>query len=307
MTEVDPSDLRCAEASIHAGEPLAGTAAVARHWLAVEESGAWARKPLRSRGLGELGEQLMGWDEAHPDLRIQLIRQPGRRNRSRRVFHADLETGRLTHATLEDAELAELDPETLFEGGLGSELDGLLHLVCTHGKRDDCCALRGVPVYLALAEAAAELPASDQPELWQTSHLGGHRFAATLTTLPHGYCLGRVEPDEAPAILAAGGLHRLDRIRGRSAWPKAAQVADHRLRSDLPEGHPARLDPSAVHLREVRESDGGWIVGLELVNMGASAEAHELEVHEMMSPIEHPKSCGDAPVAVPRLLTKVKR
>ncbi|MBO6935017.1 MAG: hypothetical protein JJ863_08575 [Deltaproteobacteria bacterium] len=305
MTEVE-SDLRCAEASIRAGEPLAGTAAVARHWLAIEEPGAWARKPLQSKGLGALGELLTQWDEATPELRIQLIRQPGRRHRSRRVFHADLATGRLTHATLEDDELAALDPESFLGDGLGANFDGLLYLVCTHGKRDDCCALRGVPVYQALAEAAADLPASDQPELWQTSHLGGHRFAATLTTLPHGYALGRVEPDEAEDVLAAGGLHRLDRVRGRSLWPQVAQVADFQLRSSLPADHPARLDPAAVRVREVRESDAGWIVGLELVNMG-SPERHTLEVHQIMSPMEQPKSCGDAPVAVPRLLAKAKR
>lgn len=307
MTEVDLSDLRCAEASDRAGEPLAGTAAEARYWLAIEDPGGWARKPLRSKGLGPLAELLQRWDEAHPALRIQLIRQPGRRHRSRRLFFADLATGRLTHATLDDDEVAALDPETLLAEGLGAELDAPLHLVCTHGKRDDCCALRGVPLYLALADAASELPPGAQPELWQTSHLGGHRFAATMTTLPHGYCLGRVTPDEAEAILAAGGLHRLDRVRGRSLWPKPVQVADHRLRADLPEGHPARLDPGAVRLRELRESGAGWIVGLELVNMGASPEAHELEVQQTMSSIDQPKSCGDAPVPVPRLLSKAHR
>jgi len=303
MTAVD---LRCAEASLRAAEPLAGTAAVARHWLAVEESGAWSRKPLHSKGLGPLSELLTGWDEAAPELRIQLIRRPGRRQRSRRVFHADLETGRLTHATFADDELAALDLETLLTQGFGSKLDGALHLVCTHGKRDDCCALRGVPVYQALADAVAELPAGRQPELWQTSHLGGHRFAATLTTLPHGYCLGRVEPEEAGAILAHGGLHRLDRVRGRSLWPKEVQVADLRLREALPADHPARLDPAAIRFRDLRLSGGGWIVSLELVTMDGS-EAHELEVHEMMPPIEYPKSCGEPPVVVPRLLSKVKR
>lgn len=303
----DLSDLRCAEASARAGEPLAGSAAVARHWLAIEESGAWAPKPLRSRGLGELGELLSGWDEADPSLRIQLIRRPGRRQSSRRLFHADLATGRLTHATLDDDEIASLDPETMAAEGLGSELDALVHLVCTHGKRDDCCALRGVPLYQALAEAIDDLPAESQPELWQTSHLGGHRFAATMTTLPHGYALGRLEPTEAEAILTRGGLHRLDRVRGRSLWPKAAQVADHLLRSGLEEDHPGRLDPSAVRLVGVDELDAGWIVRLELVTMGASPDTHAIEVREQMSPIEQPKSCGDAPVAVPRLLAKVQR
>lgn len=303
----DLSGFRCAEASARAGEPLAGSAAVARHWLAIEEAGAWTRKPLRSRGLGELGERLTVWDEADPSLRIQLIRQPGRRRSSRRVFHADLETGRLTHATLDDEELAALDPETLAREGLGAELDGLLHLVCTHGKRDDCCALRGVPLYQALARAIDELPAEEQPELWQTSHLGGHRFAATMTTLPHGYCLGRVEAQEAEAILAAGGLHRLDRVRGRNLWPKAVQTADHQLRSALAADHPARLDPAAVRLVDVDESGDGWIVGLELVTMGAPPERHSIEVREQMSRTPQPKSCGDDPVAVPRLLAKVHR
>ena len=182
--------------------------------------------------------------------------------------------------------------------------------MCTHGKRDDCCALRGIPLHAALARAARTLPAEARPELWQTSHLGGHRFAATMVTLPHGYCLGRLSPDEASAILARGGLHDLERVRGRCLYPQAAQAADVALRRGLGASSEA-LQPAAVALRELREDDGGWIVRLDLVTMGHSGSTdisttHELQVRSVTSDTQQPKSCGDAAVSVPSLLAKVR-
>lgn len=65
-------------------------------------------------------------------------------------------------------------------------------LVCTHGTRDNCCAVFGVPVYQHLRDLAA----TEEPEwrVWRCSHLGGHRFAPTLVDLPSGRVWGRMSP-----------------------------------------------------------------------------------------------------------------
>jgi hypothetical protein len=53
-------------------------------------------------------------------------------------------------------------------------------LVCTHGVRDACCAIKGRPIAGAVAKALA----SSDVEVLECSHLNGHRFAGTALTLP---------------------------------------------------------------------------------------------------------------------------
>jgi hypothetical protein len=68
-------------------------------------------------------------------------------------------------------------------------------LVCTHGTRDNCCAVLGVPTYQHLRYLAT----TDEPEwrVWRCSHIGGHRFAPTLIDLPSGRFWARITPERA--------------------------------------------------------------------------------------------------------------
>jgi hypothetical protein len=80
-------------------------------------------------------------------------------------------------------------------------------LVCTNGRRDVCCALWGQRFYAA---AAALLP-----NVWQTTHLGGHRFAATAVSLPAAeYFLLRADGPAPNALLSV-------RETGEQAWTVA--------------------------------------------------------------------------------------
>jgi hypothetical protein len=95
-----------------------------------------------------------------------------------------------------------------------------LFLVCTHGRHDACCALRGRPLAQALHHARPD-------RVWETTHLGGDRFAANLLVLPTGELYGRV-----PSLAAAGLADRVDAgevvpglLRGRIGLPPIAQAA----------------------------------------------------------------------------------
>ena len=59
-------------------------------------------------------------------------------------------------------------------------------LVCTHAERDPCCGTDGRALVDALAAAGV-------PDVWECSHLGGHRFAATALVLPTGYLYGHLD------------------------------------------------------------------------------------------------------------------
>lgn len=199
--------------SVEAGQALPGTAPTDREWLFVEQPGDWAPKVALPSPV------------THPGARVQLIRRHGGGSGPGvRVFWAEVSPEGSAFAVRtgvrESVEAAvRVDPADL------AAYDAPLWLVCTHGRRDLCCAERGRPVAAALAAAWPE-------ETWETTHLGGHRFAATLLALPSGITLGRLEPDTAVAACEElrQGRVPLAVTRGRAGTSGLAQAAEHQVR-----------------------------------------------------------------------------
>nr|WP_253942080.1 sucrase ferredoxin [Nocardioides sp. zg-1230] len=100
--------------------------------------------------------------------------------------------------------------------------------VCTHGRHDACCAELGRPVALALASGP------HGAGVWETSHVGGDRFAGNLVVLPRGLYYGGLDPESAQDVAAATarGEVLLEHLRGRSDLPMAVQAADVALRRE---------------------------------------------------------------------------
>jgi hypothetical protein len=102
------------------------------------------------------------------------------------------------------------------------------YLVCTNGARDPCCAIRGPAVAHALDRARPG-------QVYECSHLGGHRFAANVLVLPEGLCFGRLDARSAPLLveeLEAGRLP-LEHLRGRTAYDPEQQAAEILIRGKL--------------------------------------------------------------------------
>lgn len=180
----------------------------------------------------------------------RLHRDPGS---PRRWAVADARPGRevMRWGSFEDdAELADLDP--VRPGGTPSGDPALL--VCTHGRRDACCAQRGWPVVSALTDAYPEWT-------WQCSHVGGDRFAANLVVLPHGLYHGRVVETSAEEVVQSYRAGRIEpaTFRGRSCFPTAVQTAQHHARAALGIDAVDALAP----LRLERLADGAVEVVLE--------------------------------------------
>ena len=206
---------RCSIASAEDSEPLAGTAPTELRYLFVEDPGPWAAKAVEGSGLPE---EVKAHLAALDDTRVQLIRRHGGSDvaEGRRVLTVSCGDGppHLGTTTITD------DRELL--GPLDTVAhDGLLWLVCTNGRRDVCCAEFGRPVARALAERWPQ-------ETWETTHLGGHRFAATFLALPSGITVGRADPTSALAAAEeiAAGRHPWRSSRGRAGFPPEAQVAE---------------------------------------------------------------------------------
>jgi len=240
----------CSEQSCAVGEGLAGTAAEAECWLLLEYADEWKPKAYEQAPLPDSTRSVIdAAARANPGLRVQLVRRAERRlaGEGVKVFLARSTRGQeqLWEFTLPDyASLASIDLSAWAVGSdpfVSAHRTAPLYIVCVHGKRDRCCAQKGMPVYKQLATLRPE-------DTWQTTHLGGHRFAATLTCLPEGLCYGRVEEHEVPALVEAherGELHRLDRYRGRSCDEPAIQAADALLRAELGEVSIDALTPTA--------------------------------------------------------------
>jgi len=130
-----------------------------------------------------------------------------------------------------------------------------LYLVCGNGRRDRCCARHGLLVYNALTAATGS---STEPQVWQCTHVGGHRFAANLLCLPHGLMYGRVRVDGALAILEAHRNSRiyLPNLRGRVCDRLVVQAAEYFLRQQR-----AAYGIDDFRLLDAKElSPGEWMV-----------------------------------------------
>ncbi len=270
------TEARCAELSAAAGESLVATATTAHNWLLVEVRGTWPRDVADLSGLDDAdGDAIRAWLDAVPSSRLLFIRRPGRARDRRLVYvvralDGDTEVRRIELGSA--GELADVDFER--DGG---RIDSQLVLVCGHGTRDACCALRGSAVYGALESLVAP------DELWLTSHQGGHRFAANVLVLPHGIQLGRVSIQEAPRVVGAAlsGRVVLDHYRGRTAYSPREQAAEYAVRE-------------AVGITSLSELALAGDDGRYVRFVSGDGNEHRAAVEEVEGPVV-PASCGAAP------------
>lgn len=201
-----------------------------------------------------------------------LIRRSRMVEEQRNVFLAVPETGLLAHWYLPIDELGALD----FDGIIGGRVNAPrtereLTLVCTNGKRDQCCAIDG----RALVEDLA-----DVSDVWECSHIGGHRFAPVVLHLPDGHVYGRVSAADA-RLIAAGQIPPTP-LRGVSHHASKYQAGLVGLRHEV-EG----LGPYDVHW--VTEDVDGAIIA------STDSGRWRITLHEV--PAERIESCGAPPVA----------
>ena len=244
MPDNPTDDLRCSAVSLQVNERLAGSAAHARAWLLVEQPRRWQRDAADSAHPDHPEAMRRLVDRAGAlDIRLQLLRRHADSDRDVpwRPLVVLVTGGRAAQARLLPEQLDRLADggtlDVLARGGLPPGWEGVdrLWAVCTHGRRDACCALYGRELAAALDEAEPGL-------VWETTHTGGHRFAPNVVALPEGVVYGRVVPGRIDELVAAHRQGRVvaDLMRGRAELPPPAQVAEVALREYL------RLDGAAA-------------------------------------------------------------
>lgn len=224
----------CADVRRALDEPLHATAPErAASWLLVEHPGPWPPSELPPDLPPEAAAALES--AAEQGIRPQLVRRVSDRRRDAvTVLTASCRPDArwLERRTLRDLrELADLDLAALAAGSppkFGALAADPVVLVCTHGRRDVCCARLGRPLAVLLDR---QLPG----QVWETTHVGGDRFAPNVVALPHGTYSGGLTLADVPALAEAVSSGRVLRsaLRGRAGLPAAVQAADHFLREQL--------------------------------------------------------------------------
>lgn len=318
-----PADDACSVLSDGDATSAYGTAAPAQFFVLLEQGGPWGRDAARQSHLDPvLGRELESRCTGAGG-RFMLIRRP--------VGHPDQYAPRkavvafagpgphqawLLQATLPTPRrLLALDWAALSRGDRAAVAASLpaAHpappalLVCTNGRRDVCCAVRGRPI-----AAAAHLEAPTR--VWEVSHTGGHRFAPTAVLLPWGQNYARLDEASTRSLLTASATGRTPaqllgplHDRGRSGLAPLSQCAESFVRAHLGEsrldalaaGPPTPTGEPATGLDESNSAQpsGGSASGtVEVVH--SDGRHWTVHVERVASGPIRPGSCGKAAIPV---------
>ncbi|WP_069384189.1 sucrase ferredoxin [Halomonas caseinilytica] len=215
----------CAVESRAIDDPLVGSGTHPERNLLL----SWPRSKWQRnlRQASDMPEALLAALHALPDegRRVNLIHRREQSERHHRVFlMPERQAFDIPRDTLGDfiAALRRGDDLSTWQP---STVERSLVLCCTHGKKDKCCAKFGFATYKALAEAVRQ---RDLPfEVWESTHLGGCRLAASALLLPQLRKYGRIGDDDVLPLLEseARGRPYLPCYRGDSRLTPHQQCA----------------------------------------------------------------------------------
>ncbi len=237
--------------ALQRGDSLIATAPPAERWLLIESRTPWPQQALSA--LPDVGAEVARRC-AELGYRPVLIRRHGRPVHAavRRYALVDCRPG---HESTRWGEFdVDADLLSVLNAVATNTLPDLepptqepIYLVCTHGRHDACCAVRGRPV-------AAALTAAYPDRTWECSHIGGDRFAGNVVVLPHALFYGQVTPARAVEVAKHHAEGRVvpDLLRGAGTFPPPVQAAQHYARQaghslNLNALHPTHIHPLPNH------------------------------------------------------------
>jgi hypothetical protein len=285
MTMSIPNSSVCSASTRQANAPLYGTAPQVGVWLLLEYPQAWAKNATAKADLpAEVNAWFLQLLSTLPNARWQFIKQMERETLTDLTLYIAVTTPtqprlyRLTLPTL--AAVLAVDVLALVNdtaGAAAARTAEKLILVCTNGEHDPCCGQYGQALYGAL-QAQKEIA------VWQTTHIAGHRYAATLVTFPDGVYYGQVTSADVLALVAALQADEvyLPKLRGRCAYEEAAQAGEYFLRTQT-----GKLAQAAYQL-QAQTANGACTT---LTWAGADGEVISITVERGLAPFTLVTSC----------------
>ena len=247
----------CSLISAAAAEPQVGTAAEQTVWLLLEYDAPWRRKAVTDNDLPEPVQQWLAETiAAIPGSRLIFIRSESGRMVEGIHFYIidtdDAATQQYRFLLERYDDLLTMDVTAVLSGQTAAAAwERPIYTICTNGKRDFCCAKFGLPIYKKLATQWPD-------QVWQCTHIGGHRYSGTMMAFPAGICYGRLDPESAVTVVTAheAGTVSLPYLRGRSRYNGAAQAAEFYLRERT--GRYSLTD--FLHIDTSQPADNEWLV-----------------------------------------------
>ncbi|WP_327328848.1 sucrase ferredoxin [Streptomyces sp. NBC_01208] len=215
----------CANAARARGDAFSGTAPYGSVWVLIECRRSWPVNGFDGLDL-DPGIKTLVFSAARASrARVLLVRRPGRRRPGGSDRWAVLRHDACGGLRQQwgswrlDQDLARIVTALQSPGEQGGPP---VVLVCAHGLHDVCCAVRGRPVGRALGERWPDL-------VWESTHVGGDRFAANVVVVPDGVYYGGLDAASSLTVVEehlAGRIHA-DHLRGFTTLypPQQAAVA----------------------------------------------------------------------------------
>ena len=242
----------CSDLAWEHGVPLIGTATRGDIWFLVEYTERWGAKAFEESDLPqEVKAHLIAAHRPNVEVRTLMIRQ----NRSQQRGGLRFFVGqtyptepRLYEYPLQNySDILRIDLSSMVSGQPGDPTHlrvEPLYLVCTNGKRDQCCSVYGPETYQAMTEKAGDA-------VWQSSHIGGHNQSPITLFFPHGVNYGHTTPSEACRLVQAYQQNKvvLHHYRGRVCLEPPVQAAEHFWREQT-----GNLELPGVQIETVAET-----------------------------------------------------
>lgn len=200
------SDLNyCSVLSRISAEPLAGTAPFARHFVFI----TWPKKYWQYEALeakGGFPQGLKKWmkeqSEVNGKISIRLVSRAGLGQDKVEIY---IYPEKYCYSNVLPSQIPAV-LESYFRDGITAAfspapIEGEQIFICTHGRHDKCCAKFGQELADKMRYHVSRQKTA--VEVWDSSHLGGHRFAATMIDFPTGRAYGHLSADELPNYLAS--------------------------------------------------------------------------------------------------------
>lgn len=298
--------LTCSAESRSVNESLAGSVKPADVYFLIEtnatEYGGWVngivKTATKSGNLAPYLQHLQSVSGA----KVLFIRQPQANENNFYIALVHQSQPKIYHAMLNeysdllDVDLSTLEPNSIphINGQAMTEISEL-YAVCTNGKHDACCSTLGVPVYNAMVQQAGA------EKVWQASHIGGHRLAATMIAFPQGIYYGHLDPFNAEEVVTnhSAGYLLTYKYRGCSSYGaqgfdegthKAINAGEHHIRETAKK---YAIDDLIFHQVE-STGEMQWSV----VFYDKQGKQHQVKVQTIMSEPRQ-SSCNEDPKPMP--------
>lgn len=230
----------CAVANKQSGEDLVGTASQYQTYVLIECPTPWSAKAFESKPIPPALRRYVQRIKAERSVQFLLVSRGGSTISSDTTLivykqlltvEGVVKTYRGCEFRLSGLEQVEACLDAYWKGDrIGKPIPQTDILICTHGTRDKCCACFGQP-FFKNAVRSARLGNLPNTRLWKVSHIGGHRFAPTVITLPDGRYYGRLTLPALESIVnRSGSIEQIQAVyRGWGVLPAPLQILERKI------------------------------------------------------------------------------